>query len=358
MNRPVIVGPVEGGSARVDTRIDDAGVWFESADGALDTSAEAAGSAVLLPAVRRRRRLRIIGQPVSAVWRTNVVRLMEVWREWWGYPVLEPHVDVRTEVRPRADGTVLCFTGGLDSFYSLLRGERLPDALAFVQGYDIPLGDRVRQAAWDAALTRVAAATGTRAIRLRSNVRTHPLVARSQWDRAHGGALAAIGHLLSSAAGTLVIASSAPVRYGHAWGSHESTDRFWSSDRLLVVHHGASQSRIEKLQAIGGERLVQQHLRVCWENRVPAGNCSTCDKCVSTMVMIAACADPSRFDTFDWSVPVERRLDRLRSTRFVRTYGELLHLPLPATLATAIQSLLRRNLLPGRVRALWHDWRG
>ena len=48
MNRPVIVGPVEGGSARVDTRIDDAGVWFESADGALDTSAEAAGSDVLV----------------------------------------------------------------------------------------------------------------------------------------------------------------------------------------------------------------------------------------------------------------------------------------------------------------------
>lgn len=151
---------------------------------------------------------------------------------------------------------------------------------------------------------------------------------------------------------------SAPTRYGYAWGSHERTDSLWSSDRLLVVHDGADASRVEKLRALAGEPLVHAHLRVCWENRAPAGNCSACDKCVSTMAIAAACAEPERFVTFDWSIPIERRIARLRSTRFVLTYGDLLALPLRASLRSAIEALLRRNRLPYRLRTFWHRWRG
>lgn len=361
MNRRVRIGPAEdrrrGPASCVEARVDHQGVWFESGDIDLDRSIESFASALLLPAVRRHRQLDLAGQPVSQQWQENVRQLMAVWREWWNYPVLEPHAARTHEIRDRAEGRALCFTGGLDSFYSLLRDER-PDALVFVQGYDIPLDDEVRMSAWNDALTRVGTETGIRAIRLRSNLRAHPLVMASQWDRAHGGGLAAVGHLLAGSFGTLVIASSAPTRYGHAWGSHERTDPLWSSDRLRVVHHGASESRVEKLRAVADEPLVQGQLRVCWANRTRAGNCSRCDKCVSTMAMIAVCGDASRFATFDWSEPVDRRIARLWSTRFIRTYGELLELPMPAPLRASITALLRRNVLAERVRRAWHAWRG
>jgi hypothetical protein len=356
----VVTGPFAETSppsrSRVTATIDGHPVWFETSDVALQPSAEGLASAVLLPATRRGRALRI-NQPVSATWRVNVVRLMEIWSAWWGYPVIPPEADERPDSDP-GTGTALCFTGGLDSFHCLLRGELRPDALVFVQGYDIPLADHVRMAAWDRAMGRIAADVGVRPIRLRSNLREHPLVARAHWDRAHGGALAALGHLLPPVAGTLLIASSAPTRYGHPFGSHERTDPLWSSDRLRVIHQGASESRVAKLRAIADEDLAGQHLRVCWENRSSAGNCSACDKCVSTMAMIVACADPGRFVTFEWSVPLHDRIARVRSTRFVRTYGELLEQPLPAPIRKAIAALLRRSVIPNRLRRLWHGWRG
>jgi hypothetical protein len=359
VSRAISVGPVEAHGPRSYVQALTGGlpVWFESSDIELDPSAEALASALLLPSARQGRRLHLVDGRIGQEWRDNVLRLMAVWREWWKYPVLEPQAALAPGTRPRAGGTALCFTGGLDSFYSLLRGER-PDALVFVQGYDIPLDDHLRMSAWSAAMTSVAAETGSRAVRLRSNLRTHPLVAASQWDRAHGGGLAAVGHLLASSFGTLAVASSAPTRYGYPWGSHERTDHLWSSDRLHVVHHGASESRVQKLVAIANEPLAQQHLRVCWANRARDGNCSACDKCVSTMAIIAACGDPSRFVTFDWSERVDRRIARLWSTRFIRTYGELLELPIAPPLRASIVSLLRRNVWPDRVRRAWHNWRG
>lgn len=342
----------------VEVSTDRVRTWFASADRALDASPEAIGSAFLLTATRRHRPIRIVDRPVSAEWLAGVVQLMEVWHEWWGYPVLEPEVDVRRESRARAPETGICFTGGLDSFYSLLASDPKPDTLVFVHGYDIPLEDDQRMTAWSERMSSVAGALGLRQVRIRSNLRSHPLVTASHWDRAHGGALAAAGHLLASTIGTLLIASSAPTRYGYSWGSHERIDHLWSSDRLRVVHHGASCSRIEKLRAIADEPLAQQHLRVCWENRTADGNCSACDKCVCTMVTIAACGDPAAFVSFDWSVPLQQRLERIRSTRFVRTYGELLELPMPETQRVAIERLLRRTALPNRLRAAWHRWRG
>ncbi len=37
---------------------------------------------------------------------------------------------------------------------------------------------------------------------------------------------------------------------------------------------------------VGPERLAQQHLRVCWENRVPSGNCGRCCKCAITEICL------------------------------------------------------------------------
>jgi hypothetical protein len=340
----------EAGASRIQFGLEGEPLWFESRDAVLDDGIEAAASSLLMPAAAAGRGLKIHG-PVSAAWLANLGPMMEIWRRWWGYPVLLPDVEVLSRARPPAPGVALCFTGGVDSFHSLLRGPVKPDVLAFVHGYDIALGDQGRVAAFEPALRAVAAAHGARAVLMRSNLRLLPLSAACSWEHAHGGALAAIGHLLAGRAGTLVISSSAPSRYGYHWGSHWELDPSWSSDRLSVVHFGASHSRLAKVREIADHELVQRHLRVCWENLAPAGNCSRCDKCLSTMALITACGTTGRFSAFDWSDSLAGRLDRLPLTRFILTYGELLESGPEPRLAAAIRSLLERTGKPTVARA-------
>ena len=320
-------------------------IWFESSEAKLDPSPEGAAGALLLPAAACGRGLRL-ASPVSAIWRSNVTRMMGIWREWWNYPILPPQAPELPVTRLRHPGVTLCFTGGVDSFYTLLQIEPRPDALVFVQGYDIPLHDSTRMAAWGAAFGEIANVTGARPVIVRTNLRSHRLLVRCPWERAHGGALAALGHLLAAEMGTLLIASSFPAAYGYRWGSHLDLDPLWSSDRLQVVHHGATHSRVGKLRAIANHELAQRHLRVCWENRAPTGNCSVCDKCLCSMATITACGCHERFRTFDWSSPLADRIQALLATRYVRTYGELLDQGLPAALAVAVRALLQRS--PGQ----------
>ncbi len=346
MARDVILGHVvtrsSFGGWSTTAAVNGRPVWFDCREAELDSSPEAIAGTVLLAAAERGRRLRI-ADPVSAAWRCNITQMMGIWREWWGCPVLPPHAPELPAPRPWSPRAVRWFTGGVDSFFTLLCGETRPDVLAFVQGYDIPLDDAPRMAAWEPALREIAGSMGARAIVMRSNLRSHPLVARSSWERTHGGALAAIGHLLAPSAGTLLIASSFPAHYGYRWGSHVRLDPLWSSDRLGVVHDGATHSRVGKLRAIADHELAQRHLRVCWENRSPTGNCSRCDKCLCTMATVMACGRHDRFRTFDWPASLTGRINQIPATRFVRTYGELLDESLPPPLAEAIRALLKRS---------------
>ncbi len=346
MARNLKLGPVEatkGAAARrVAALVGGEPLWFESADTALDASAEALAGCVLMPAVAAGQRLEIAG-PVSALWLNHLTEMMAIWRQWWGYPVLPPQAPTLPQPRPQACGTALCFTGGVDSFYTLLCGPQRPDLLLFVQGYDITLADSRRMSTWERSLREVATELGTRAVVLRTNLRLHPLAKRCGWNRWHGGPTAATGHLLAGQAGTLLISSSFPPSYGHRWGSHACLDPLWSSERLSVVHWGATHSRLGKIREIIGHDLVRQHLRVCWENRVADGNCSRCDKCLCTMALIALCGAHVRVPVFDWNGSLAEHLDRVPRTQFIYTYAELLEHESSGALATAIRALLERT---------------
>ena len=162
MSADVSVGPVRVGRRDGEwfAEADVAGVpvWFRSRDAELDRSAEAMASAVLLPAVRRRHRVRVVEDVVSATWLSNTASMMGVWNRWWKYPVIVPEATTGPAEAPQAMGTTLCFTGGVDSFHSLLRGRHRADVITFVHGYDIRLDDERRMAAWRADFDAIATA--------------------------------------------------------------------------------------------------------------------------------------------------------------------------------------------------------
>ena len=94
------------------------------------------------------------------------------------------------------------------------------------------------------------------------------------------------------------------------------TDHFWSSDRTEVLHYGAEAPREGKVRFLAREPLAREHLRVCWENRSPRGNCSRCVKCVVTMLMLAECGALEEFPVFDGG----RLAERVNALPYVKVY--------------------------------------
>jgi len=294
----------------VAAEIDGTPLWFESSDASLVPSIEAFASALLLQSQHTGRTL-ILEGTVSETWRNNVAALLPIWKQWWGYEIKQPLCATRPDNSPPDKGTALMFSGGVDSFYSLFAGPR-PDFLVSVHGFDIDLADRERALALENALKDAADAQGCIPVLIRTNLREHPASGKPRlWDRAHGGALAAIGHLLSDRIDQLVVSSSYSNPVTHPWGSTPQTDSLLSGDRLTVTHFGGDCRREDRVGAIARNLLVRKHLRVCWENRSPAHNCSRCEKCVIAMMHLAEHGVLGEVDRFDATSVLAERIDKL-----------------------------------------------
>lgn len=322
LRRPVRIGPPRieqrGTWTRVSLRVAGRVLFFERDGGPLQPSVEAFVCALLPGAVRRGRRLSI-QEPVDPVFLTGARELASCLSGWWSRPSLPIEASTRTANHPPAadspatdgpEAVALCFTGGVDSFYSLLRAPGRIGTLVYVHGYDVALEDVERARRVRADLEAVAAATSTRLVWLRSNLRAHPVGRWVGWERAHGGALAAAGHLVPGLA-RLHVAASFPRGYEHAWGSTARTDPLWSSSRLGVVHDGDEIWRAEKLRRIASDEIVQRRLRICWEHRSEALNCGRCEKCVRTRLVLAQHGMLDRFEVFGDAPPLDEAVEDL-----------------------------------------------
>lgn len=285
-------------------------LWFESPDVALRPAIEAFGCALLVPALDRGRQLVLPAEhPVCPQWLGNLAEMLAVFEEWWSYPRLLPQAATAGPAAGGARSTALCFSGGVDSFFTLLCSPRPIDLLVMVHGFDVALRDAPRFARCEAMLRVVAEAVGARPVVLRTNLRQHPALKRVSWDRAHGGPLAAVGHLLRDCVGTLRISSPSHLTRSEALGSHWRIDSLWSSSGLRVEHFGEPATRAQKLRRIADHPLVQRHLRVCWEHLNGRLNCSRCVKCLHTMLILASLGVLERFPGFDARPGWADRLD-------------------------------------------------
>ncbi len=331
------------GQSIVWADIDGLPVTFSSRDAQLRPSAEAFASAMLIPTLDQGEQLRI-SAPLDRRWRHGAGTASRLVTEWWSYParpVLAPRG--RPRIAHRSPATGLCFTLGVDSFHALLFGDRRPDVLCFIQGYDIPENDHERGAQVERRVRAVASALDRQTAFLRSNLRVHPAFAGTSWVRTHGGALAAAGHLLSEKIGTLLIAATFPAWEPMPWGSHPALDPCWSSRRVRIHHVGNDVTRGEKIRLIAHEPLVQEHLRVCWENRTEELNCSRCDKCTMTMVVLDSVGALECCRLFAPPQPLPALLDEVPRTDHILSYRRQLELGLRPEVRAAVSRLLERS---------------
>ena len=212
---------------------------------------------------------------------------------------------------PRRDDRVVgaCFTGGVDSFHSLVENRGRVGALVYGFGLDVPTRESAFVHHVTDLLRAVATEEGVRLLVADTNIKKLFRRADVRWGfEGHGAVLASLGTLFSPLIRTLLVPSTHSYDAAAPWGSHPLLDHRWSSPRLEVVYDGAECSRIEKTRRIAGDRVAQRFLRVCYR-QFEALNCGRCPKCLRTMATLEVLGALPDFSTFTGSLDLERVRD-------------------------------------------------
>lgn len=344
---------IEVGSPTVDTRngsyvakatVSGEEIRFESKQ-PLIARPEAWASAMMIPALLNQMPM-VVSAPLSTVWLANIEQLQELLGRKWGLsPIaVDTSKTIDDEKVSPARANAQFFSGGVDSFYELITCADKPSALVMVHGFDIDLEDSTRFDHSKEMVEKVALCYGAEPVLVRTNVRSHRLFSSVSWEDAHGGALAAVGHVLSGKIGSIVIPPSWSSSASNAlWGTHWQIDRHWSSGTLSVKHGDASLSRSERIRKIAKEPIVRDHLKVCFANLSEFGNCSRCAKCVRTMSVLHECGELEHFSVFDSIEPIWQKIDKIAFVTRSDTYLELLERGIEGKFADAIKRLIKRS---------------
>jgi hypothetical protein len=306
--------------------------------------------------------------PVDATLLENLKQVLRVWRSWYPY-VADVPITVDGEATPgsaRGDRVGALFSGGVDSFYTLLRerGDAHPSERVNIQdlitiwGFDIPLANAEAFGRLRARFRQVAAAGGKGLIDVATNLRETRWREANWGEIGHGCALAAVCHALEGRLGCVLIPSTGGYRDLHPWASHPLTDPLLSSAGLTFIHDGASARRVDKLETIRGSQSALRELRVCWRGESDR-NCGRCTKCLRTMIALELLGSPSE-SAFPRSGVLVHEAKRLHC-RWSWDYRELRDLVALARtrgrsdLAEALESAMRQSRLRGRLLSIVTD---
>jgi len=283
---------VDGDSAVLRLHVGEAAprlATFRCRDGALSAAPDA-GVAAALPIAMGLASSLALPAGVSSrllAGAESIQRLLSAWD-----PALSP-----VELRPaagadgggaaaaprRARGTACFFTGGVDSFYTVLTRRAEIDALVFVHGLDLPLDQERKNALISERLTAVAAALDLPLVELETDLRSISDDVCG-WELVYtSAALATVAHLLSDRFARVLIPATHSLRDLHPIGSHPLLDPLYSGDRL-AIEHVDQVTRVDKLARLAESELAMASLRVCFQpgfdDRL---NCGECPKCQRTM---------------------------------------------------------------------------
>ena len=255
--------------------------------------------ASMLPMAMARGEDIVIDAPVSARLLESLDEIQKIYAGW--YPDVLQQVEIEASATNTAPvtgkGTLSTFTGGVDSFYTLVKHKDEITSVLYVEGFDVPITNAVLARSVRKTVSSVAEAYGVQATFLQSNLKSFTDRVTDWGLIAHGPALASVGLLLQGHFDTMYIPSTHSLKQMFPWGSHVLVDHLWSTERLTFIHDGADASRVTKTKTIAQEKPVQEYLRVCWQNRGPY-NCGSCEKCLRTMTALDLMDALDKFTVF------------------------------------------------------------
>lgn len=225
-------------------------------------------------------------QAAFRMWSPDTFKLVHLHIEHYADPVKQK----------KSNGIATAFSGGVDSFYSLwsnLPQRQFRPSMAlthalFTIGFDILLEDDPR---WQPALadyTGLMDTLGLELLPIWTNARhfTDTVMGWPAWHWCFGSVLIGTAHAVGNKLNRFYLPAGRTFLTDAPVGSLPQIDHFLSSETLEIYHHGANVTRFEKIAAIADWPLVQQRLRICWQNPHGLKNCGECDKCLRTMIAL------------------------------------------------------------------------
>ncbi len=271
--------------------------------------ADAALATCLMPAMRFGGRL-TMSDPVSP----RVLRgqrefgaVQAAWSRRWTFgPPGLAQVEVAAPTRepagrPPSGRVAAFFSGGVDSFATVLENPELTD-LIFIRGVDLLPAHAGHVAIADEVVRRVRAAAAELELELHvveTNVRelSDGVV---PWEAYFACPLIAVAHMFESLFDRVLIAGDVDYElqellpYGALW----TVDQLWSSETVEIVDWGGRLSRAQRERLATASPVAWETLRVCWQNFDGAYNCGRCSKCLRAIVTFEALGASDRMRTF------------------------------------------------------------
>lgn len=265
---------------RLSGLIDEIPAWFDFPD---NVEVERRGEpflayAILLGQFRGERIT--IDAPISPRVLGNLPKVQSLLK-LWNPGFSEVEVDAPAQpLMTLNPGIAACFSGGVDSAYTLARNQEITHLLT-LNSFDWHAPDEPFEPVKD-KLRATAAKLGKAFLPIETNVREVADVLKISWAYLHGPFL----NLIAASLGfdRFYISSSHTYRELHPWGSHPLLDPLWSSEGTTIVHYGADKWRTQKIEFISSHDALMDQLQVC--SFESTRNCGRCSKCARTQLVL------------------------------------------------------------------------
>lgn len=332
----------------------------------VSTRGDAFVAAMLIPAMWAGEDL-TVDAPVSPLLIEQLERISDILLGWRPALARAKVFAPALAPEPTGQGIGLFFSGGVDSYHSLLRNieeeGKGPDGithLIFGFGIDTRYGYDEGYVRRTSAMVRdVAQTTGKQPIILETNLRAD--FGANGWMLYHGSALISIALTLNPVLRRCLVASSWMQDDIMPWGSHPDLDPLWSTETVEIVHDGIETLRGEKVSSqIARSDLALRTLRVCFKAEQQPRNCGRCPKCLQTMIGLHTAGVLDKSSTFDEPLSIRRVYwmgTAGRRKTLVRRLAELGDSPYDRRIRRALRFTLWRDdvkqtfkrVLPNRV---------
>jgi hypothetical protein len=286
-------------------------VWFECrgpASGDLAPSPDAFLLACAMPAMERgERRVEVEGAVCSEL-RNGLLTSFSVICHWFPdsrAPLIQATGGFSIRRRSAEPRVASFMSGGVDALATLLSNRRtyprdhpssIRDCLylfgmnSFDFGPDGPVPERARDYERRfARLQALALEQGATLIPVYTNVRHLARDFPSWLRRGMGAGLSSVAHVFSDRISRALIGSSGIPGESRPLGTHPLLDPSFSSAAVEIRHDGLWLSRLEKTALIAESATALALVQCCQRHALVDGiNCGRCNKCVRTMVHLAA----------------------------------------------------------------------
>jgi len=320
---------------RMTNRVTDRGIWIES-DAPLASTAQWSIPLRLVKAVADGETANLGG--VSPLLAGNLETIRDIYAAWIPGHKIPLAFELLSNASPAASGVSLFFSGGVDSFYSLIKHRDEVENLILVHGFDVSLADAATFALAEIQAREAARIYGKRLILAKTNMHFEQQSVPCGWGMYHGAGLAAVAYALAPNHGKVYIASTYSYADLHPWGSHPILDPLWSTETLEIVHDGG-ETRVDKLRVLAQYPDFLRQLRVCWEN-LGTYNCGRCEKCIRTMLGLLA-VGVNRCAAFPDTLTPQLVSQQELNHDTVLYWQELLDQGLPRVYEAAVRSSIR-----------------